>query len=86
MSFAQPILLILVNTVNDRETPDYTASDYISGILDSLRHYDKPKRSDKGPLKSLWEARALVTHVVCLEKAAVKVDETLKVRDVHSTG
>ena len=81
MSFAKPIPLILVNAMNDRETPENTASDYISAILDSLRHYDKPKRSDRGAFKSLWETRALVTHVVCLEHSMVEVDDALQVSE-----
>jgi hypothetical protein len=62
--------------VNDRETPDYTASDYVASILDSLRGYDAPKRNrGREPVRVIWEARRLVSHVAILEGGKVGVDE-----------
>lgn len=46
-------------------------------ILNTLRHYDKPRRTGSIIERPLWETRALVTHVVCLEGAKVDIDETL---------
>lgn len=67
--------LILVNSTNDRETPAYSACDYVSAILGSLRHYDKLKRIGSNLERPLWESRALVTHVVCLDGAKVEIDD-----------
>jgi hypothetical protein len=60
--------------VNDRETPDYVASEYVAAILGTLRHYDRPKRQPSVAVPTVWEAQRLVTHVVCLEGAKVELD------------
>ncbi len=65
--------------MNDRETPGYIASDYINAILDSLRHYDKPKRTGNLVDRPMWASRALVTHVVCLDGGGVDVDDAVEV-------
>ncbi|WRT67808.1 uncharacterized protein IL334_004782 [Kwoniella shivajii] len=39
--------VLLLNSSNDRETPDYTASEYVFTILSMLKHYDQPKRTTK---------------------------------------
>lgn len=64
-----------VNSVNDRETPDYTAMDYIDTIANMLRHYDVPV-----PLQNLddvipWETSSFITHVAYLEGGSVEIDE-----------
>lgn len=78
--FGSPsILLIVVNSSNDRETPGYTASEYASTILEMLRRYDKPRRPHV--ITSDQRANRLITHVVYLEGGNVRVDETaMKVR------
>lgn len=63
-----------VNSENDRETPNYTASEYASTILEMLRRYDKPRRPHV--ITSDQRASRLITHVVCLEGGSVRVDET----------
>jgi hypothetical protein len=65
--------------MNDRETPQYTASDYITAILATLNHYDRPAvpvslTHTKGSKKSKWEAKDLVTHVAYLKGARVPLD------------
>ncbi|KAK4687033.1 hypothetical protein P7C73_g3084, partial [Tremellales sp. Uapishka_1] len=68
--------VLLLNSKNDRETPDYVASEYINNILDTLRHYDAPKRTrGRAPKPNIaWESRSLLTHIVYLEGGAVEVD------------
>ncbi|KAK8858603.1 hypothetical protein IAR55_002832 [Kwoniella newhampshirensis] len=69
--------VLLLNSVNDRETPEYTASEYISSITGMLGHYDKPKRNRgkesilPGPI---WRTSDLISHVVFLEGCGVQVD------------
>lgn len=67
-------LIASVNSENDRETPNYTASEYASTILEMLRRYDKPRRPHV--ITSDQRASRLITHVVCLEGGKVRVDET----------
>jgi len=67
------IILMLVNSSNDRETPGYTASEYAATILEMLRRYDKPRRPHV--ITSDQRANRLITHVVYLEGGNVKVDE-----------
>ncbi|WOO77426.1 putative protein [Vanrija pseudolonga] len=68
--------VVLLNSVNDRETGDYTAMDYIDTIANMLRHYDVPV-----PLRASfgegvpWETRSFITHVAYLEGGKVPVDE-----------
>ena len=66
-----------VNAINDRETPGYTAADYVTSLLSSLRHYDKPARpkTDGAMPKTVWESRTLITHIVYLEGGRVEMDE-----------
>lgn len=71
------VWLTKVNSVNDRETPGYVASEYIMTILGALRHYDKPKRQTSLAMPTVWEATRLVTHVVCLDGAKVELDTEL---------
>jgi hypothetical protein len=68
------VLLIPVNSSNDRETPGYAASEYASTILEMLRRYDKPRRPHV--ITSDQRANRLITHVVYLEGGNVRVDET----------
>ena len=63
-----------MNSVNDRETPSYTASDYITSILTTLRHYDRPKRQAGFVMPTVFEARRLVSHVAYLEGSKVELD------------
>ncbi|WVQ83086.1 hypothetical protein IAT38_005224 [Cryptococcus sp. DSM 104549] len=70
--------VLLLNSTNDRETPGYTASEYITTIVAMLRHYDKPKRNrpNNQPLVGpTWKAVDLVSHVVYLGGGKVEVDE-----------
>lgn len=67
---------MLVNSVNDRETPDFTAMDYIDTIANMLRHFDIPvpmQTARNGPV--IWETTSFITHLVYLEGCAVPVDE-----------
>ncbi len=72
-------VLSSVNSMDDRETPGYNASDHIAAMLDSLRHNDKPKRSGTLYSMPLWEPRALITHVVYLDGAKVMMDDGVEV-------
>ncbi|WVW84640.1 hypothetical protein I302_106674 [Kwoniella bestiolae CBS 10118] len=77
--------VLLLNSSNDRETPEYTASEYLSTILDMLRHYDKPKRNkNNGPgpnqgsmAESNWKPSDLISHVIYLEGGKVNIDMDL---------
>ena len=74
---SHPSGLIAVNATNDRETPGYTASEYVTAILGTLRHYDRPKKqhAHNFPLMpTVWDPKRLVTHVVYLEGAKVDLD------------
>ncbi|KAL1412850.1 hypothetical protein Q8F55_000599 [Vanrija albida] len=68
--------VVLLNSVNDRETGDYTAMDYIDTIANMLRHYDVPAplRANLGDVVP-WETRSFITHVAYLEGSAVPVNE-----------
>jgi hypothetical protein len=72
-SLVSSVMLMLVNSSNDRETPGYTASEYASTILEMLRRYDKPRRPHV--ITSDQRANRLITHVVYLEGGNVRVDE-----------
>jgi hypothetical protein len=71
------LLITSVNSLNDRETPEYTASEYITSILGTLHHYDKPTRPSirVGGEVTSWKPTDLITHVVCLEGGQVPLDE-----------
>lgn len=60
-----------MNSSNDRETPDYTASEYAKTILDMLRRYDTASAAQA----QFRETAKLVSHIVCLEGGKVGVDE-----------
>lgn len=62
-----------MNSVNDRETTDYTATDYIEAILATLRHYDSPIRG-RGTSGVDDAAGSLITHIVALEGGEVPVN------------
>ncbi|KAK6908210.1 hypothetical protein I203_102211 [Kwoniella mangroviensis CBS 8507] len=73
--------VLLLNSSNDRETPEYTASQYLSTILDMLRHYDKPKRNKAiqgvpASSDSSWNVKPsdLISHVIHLEGGKVGID------------
>ncbi|WVF69156.1 hypothetical protein IAT40_003931 [Kwoniella sp. CBS 6097] len=70
--------VLLLNSSNDRETPSYTASEYIATILAMLRHYDKPKRNrhqDQLLPGPTWRTSDLISHVIYLEGAGVEMDK-----------
>ena len=60
--------------MNDRETPGYTASEYITSILSTLRHYDRPKRQAGYVMPTVFEAKRLVSHVAYLEGSKVELN------------
>lgn len=64
-----------MNSKNDRESPDYRASDYVRAITDSLIHHSHGLKS------SLWSPEAdvsnLLTHLVYLEGGEVEIDEVV---------
>lgn len=63
-----------MNATNDRETPGYSASEYVTAILGTLRHYDRPKKQGNFQMAPIWEPKKLVTHVAYLEGAKVAID------------
>ena len=64
--------------MNDRETPGYTASEYVASILGSLKHFDRPKlRSAAFGMPAVWEPSRLVSHVAYLEGAKIPLDASL---------
>ncbi|BEI83043.1 hypothetical protein CcaverHIS002_0309110 [Cutaneotrichosporon cavernicola] len=67
--------VMLLNSVNDRETPGYTAMDYIDTIANMLRHYDVPVPLQNRDDMILWETSSFITHVAYLEGGKVEVDE-----------
>lgn len=71
--------------MNDRETPDYTAMDYIDTVANILRHYDVPPPLQISPDDVIpWETASFITHVAYLEGAEVPVDEAaIKVGGVN---
>lgn len=75
--------ILLLNATNDRETPDYKASEHISAIASALRSCDKP-----GCVDSLVETppiptAKLVTHVAYLEGCGLHLDaEAVQVSDL----
>lgn len=77
-----------MNSVNDRETPDYTAMDYIDTVAGILRHYDVPPPLQTSPDDVIpWETASFITHVAYLEGAEVPVDEAaIKVGDDGAEG
>ena len=77
-----------MNSVNDRETPDYTAMDYIDTVANILRHYDVPPPLQTSPDDVIpWETASFITHVAYLEGAEVPVDEAaMQVGDNGSEG
>lgn len=65
-----------MNSVNDRETPDYTAMDYIDTIATMLRHYDVPAPLQRSLDDVIpWETGSFITHIACLEGGSVEVDD-----------
>lgn len=76
-----------VNSTNDRETPSYTALDYIDTIASMLKHYDVP-----APLQAVdpgipWETSSFITHVVYLEGGKVDVDvQAIEARGIKAIG
>ncbi|BGP18418.1 hypothetical protein JCM10213_001665 [Rhodosporidiobolus nylandii] len=60
--------VLLLNSVHDRETPDYTAADFVSAIREACE-----RSSEEG--EGAVEARAIITHVVYLRGGEVRVDE-----------
>lgn len=60
-----------MNSKNDRESPDYRASDYVKAITDSLVHHSTLLSSKK------VDVSQLLTHVVYLEGGHVEIDETI---------
>lgn len=68
-------LLTPVNSHNDRETPGYTAMDYIDTIATMLRHYD--------PAEIPWETSSFISHIAYLEAGEVEVDtEAVEARGI----
>lgn len=64
-----------MNSVNDQETADYNAMDYLDTIAHTLRHYDVPLplQSSKG-CGIPWETSSFVTHIVYLQGSSIAVD------------
>ncbi|GMK53953.1 hypothetical protein CspeluHIS016_0105390 [Cutaneotrichosporon spelunceum] len=67
--------VMLLNSVNDRETRDYTAMDYIDTIANMLRHYDVPVPLQNRGNMDIWETSSFITHVAYLEGGSVEVDD-----------
>ena len=59
------LTLVAVNSVNDRETYAYTAWDYLSALLSSMRCLDQNRH---------YAANKLISHVVYLEGCKVDLD------------
>ncbi|WVR06371.1 hypothetical protein IAU60_003402 [Kwoniella sp. DSM 27419] len=78
--------VVLLNSSNDRETPAYTASEYINTVLTMLRHYDKPRRTrghlSGSPAESIWKPTDLISHMVYLEGGQVEIDRNI----IEATG
>lgn len=69
--------MLLLNSVLDRETPEYTALNFVEAI----RATCSASYGEVGTEQSGWEASDLITHVVYIEGSSVIVDiEKLKVR------
>ncbi|WWC88702.1 uncharacterized protein L201_003615 [Kwoniella dendrophila CBS 6074] len=72
--------ILLLNSSNDRETPDYAASEYITTIINMLKHYDKPKRNNNSNNEQIsngqieWKPSDLISHIVFLEGSKVEID------------
>ncbi|WWC62530.1 uncharacterized protein I303_105126 [Kwoniella dejecticola CBS 10117] len=77
--------VLLLNSSNDRETPDYTASEYLTTIFAMLKHYNRPgKRSDPGTMyndlgrngtEERLKMSTIISHVICLEGSKMVIDE-----------
>lgn len=61
--------ILLLNSVLDRETPSYTASDFVEAIRSTC----SASYSDDG-FAETWQVRDLITHVVYIEGSGVVVD------------
>ncbi|KIJ53415.1 hypothetical protein M422DRAFT_155365 [Sphaerobolus stellatus SS14] len=67
--------VLLLNSVNDRETDGYTAIDYISAIVETLRTRYSPRPNPLIPaLSGDYPATAFITHLLYLEGSDVEVD------------
>lgn len=70
-----------MNAENDRETAGYTASNYVTSIVDALNHYDRPRRrlgkasNGRDTAVAPWQPNQLITHLAYLEGAKVELDE-----------
>lgn len=61
--------VLLLNTSHDRETPGYSALDFIAAIQRALSLSDSP-----GELSSAYRARDFITHLVYHRDGQVVVD------------
>jgi hypothetical protein len=69
-----------VNSKNDRESPNYQASDYVKAITDSLVHHSTSLSS------GMVDISQLLTHVVYLEGGLVELDnDNLTVRFMYES-
>ncbi|ORY28452.1 hypothetical protein BCR39DRAFT_534729 [Naematelia encephala] len=67
--------VLFLNVVNDRETPGYTAIEYVDAVVSTLRRSDRPhKHGTSRGNGSAWPDSKLVSHLVYLEEGAVEVD------------
>jgi len=64
--------ILLLNSVQDRETRGMDALDFINAICDSLNRSDQP--SQEGARTEQWKAYQLVSHLVYFPEGQVKVD------------
>ncbi|PWN52205.1 UPF0052-domain-containing protein [Violaceomyces palustris] len=60
--------ILLLNTVQDRETFGMDAKDFVKAIVDSLNDSDVPGQ------RATYTPRSLVTHVVYFPRGQIKVD------------
>lgn len=66
--------ILLLNSENDRETPGYTAVDYIRAFASTLNaQYQKPPYG-LGNANTTYPVSAFITHMVYLERTHVDVD------------
>lgn len=65
--------VLLLNTVQDRETRGMHAVDFITAICGSLNRSDHPTDGGRGGVQG-WKMDRLITHLVYFEEGEVKVD------------
>jgi len=69
------IKVLLLNSINDRETDGYTAIDYIHAIAGSLNSHYAIRHYGLGGASTTYPISAFVTHLVYVKESHVLVDE-----------